>query len=237
MEIPKLLHEILINSYEQELSKFPLIKEVRRRIRYEDVNCFKFGSHTIKKRTAYGQKIELVYNKQQSDLIQLETLNSSWKALYNEPVSKIELNVPYYGQLRDALYQKLKDEALNYRNEDKKHAAAGKYFRSKSEAKFAEIYRALGIDFKYETHFDYSYYPDFAASPSFINGFFFHEHFGKMNSIDYQYNAAVKIKEYVNMGLIPGRDILFTFESDNHECNTEEFLHLLTALIAARLNL
>ena len=76
----------------------------------------------------------------------------------------------------------------------------------------------MGYEFVYETEFeimdDVIEYPDFTVWVPEIGRCFILEHFGRMDKREYKSDTLWKIEHYVDFGLLPGRDIVFTFESD-----------------------
>ena len=98
--------------------------------------------------------------------------------------------------------------------------ADGIKVRSKSEQIIAENLTRLGIPFKYEAPLYYSggkaVYPDFILLNVRKRSTIYYEHFGKMNEDGYLDYFFWKVKLYNRLGLIPGKDILFTFEDEKH---------------------
>ncbi|MCR5592756.1 MAG: hypothetical protein K6F79_03255 [Saccharofermentans sp.] len=111
-------------------------------------------------------------------------------------------------------------------------------YRSKSEALIAKTIDDMNYEFLYEpstvTCFEHaSIYPDFAVYVPEIDKVFFIEHFGKWGDIDYTRKAHERIDEYIANGLLPGRDVIFTYESDEIPFDPGVLMHQINALILA----
>lgn len=110
-------------------------------------------------------------------------------------------------------------------------------FRSKSELNIAQMLKELKYEFVYETEFeimdDVIEYPDFTVWVPEIGRSFILEHFGRMGKSDYKSDTVWKISHYVDFGLMPGRDIIFTYESDKLPLDIELIKTQINALIIA----
>ena len=110
-------------------------------------------------------------------------------------------------------------------------------FRSKSELSIAQLLTELGFEFVYETEFEITEgvieYPDFVVWVPEIGRAFVIEHFGLMNSKEYRTDAGWKINHYVEFGFMPGRDIIFTYESDKLPLDINLVKEQINALIMA----
>ena len=112
-----------------------------------------------------------------------------------------------------------------------------KTFRSKSELNIAQLLTDLGYEFVYETEFDIIEgvveYPDFVVWVPEIGRSFIIEHFGLMDKKEYRSDAGWKINHYVEFGVMPGRDIIFTYESDKLQLDIDLVKEQINALIMA----
>jgi len=96
--------------------------------------------------------------------------------------------------------------------------------RSKSEADFIELYTLDDILFHYDEVFAYmdrsEYDPQGTLryiSPDFVllrpdGSFLFHEHFGLTDDPEYMEKNLEKLWKYIKLGIMPGRDLMITFE-------------------------
>ena len=110
-------------------------------------------------------------------------------------------------------------------------------FRSKSELSIAQLLTELGFEFVYETEFEImdgvNEYPDFTVWVPEIGRSFILEHFGRLDKKDYKSDAGWKINHYVDFGIIPGRDIVFSYESDKVSLDLDIVKQQINALIMA----
>ena len=89
--------------------------------------------------------------------------------------------------------------------------------RSKSEVMWADSYSEMNIPYVYETEYmidGYRIAPDFDALNTRTYKEYFHEHFGKMDDLNYvQNNFLWRLFHYMRAGLKPGVDLIMTYES------------------------
>ena len=108
-------------------------------------------------------------------------------------------------------------------------------FRSKSELNIAQLLTDMGYEFVYETEFEIVdgiiEYPDFAVWVPEIGRSFILEHFGLLDRREYKTDAGWKINHYVDFGLMPGRDIIFSYESDKLALDIDLIKEQINALI------
>lgn len=94
----------------------------------------------------------------------------------------------------------------------------GDLVRSKSEARIADMYYALGIPYRYEALLRLkngkTKYPDFTLLKMPERTLYYHEHMGLMEDEFYRRNNLVKIKEYAESGICTGKNLILTFETD-----------------------
>lgn len=94
----------------------------------------------------------------------------------------------------------------------------GDLVRSKSEARIADMYYALGIHYRYEAPLRLKNgkikYPDFTILkfPERIE--YYHEHMGCMDDEGYRAKNLVKLSEYAESGILTGKNLILTFEAD-----------------------
>lgn len=90
-------------------------------------------------------------------------------------------------------------------------------YRSKSELNIAQLIDEAGFEFVYEPQVFLGalrVFPDFVFYVPEAGRCFMWEHFGLWNDRDYKRDAQKKTEVYLNMGMLPGRDIIFTYETD-----------------------
>lgn len=103
-------------------------------------------------------------------------------------------------------------------------AENGLLTRSKSEADYADFYDKTGILYHYDETFffmegesDRRFGRVRYISPDFVllrpdGTFLFHEHFGRTDDPKYMRDNIRKIMTYIELGIMPGRDLLISFE-------------------------
>lgn len=99
----------------------------------------------------------------------------------------------------------------------------GFYVRSKSEQMIANMYLAEGIPFRYEDPVILSngniIYPDFHLFSLRDYSEFYHEHNGMMLNEEYYLHYENKLRKLRSAGIIPGVNLLQTFEADGYPLN------------------
>ena len=107
--------------------------------------------------------------------------------------------------------------------------ANGERVRSKSEVIIADTLFRYNIPYRYEFPItlkrinpddirrdfgsSITLYPDFLCLNTRTHQEFYWEHFGLMDSPDYSKNAAGKLRLYTENGLLPGRNLIITMET------------------------
>ncbi len=92
----------------------------------------------------------------------------------------------------------------------------GEKVRSKSEKIIADIFDHYQLPYKYERPLklrDGNIYPDFTLYDPNEDQEVYWEHFGRMDDSAYCNNILSRIFRYAKNGIVPGRHLLFTFES------------------------
>ena len=89
-------------------------------------------------------------------------------------------------------------------------------FRSKSEVQISELLRSMNLSYVYEPQFSLgskTVHPDFMLTHPLSGKPLLIEYFGMVDDNDYGHRMLEKIRFYLNHGYIPGRNILFLFET------------------------
>lgn len=105
--------------------------------------------------------------------------------------------------------------------------------RSKSEVIIANHLNALKIPYKYEYPHIFGkkiIYPDFTILNIHTRKEIIFEHFGMMDDESYRNNAFSKIELYIQNGYTPGKNLLYTFESQSHPLNITTLDNLLKSI-------
>jgi len=121
------------------------------------------------------------------------------------------LNTPFVG--KDS--SDVKNDLYSEKNE---------HMRSKSELLIANTFIRKGIPYKYECPLRLkdgtTIYPDFTVLQIATRKVVYVEHCGIMDNPDYRDRFFWKQKQYVKNGILPGRDLIMTFEDDSHPLDT-----------------
>ncbi len=117
------------------------------------------------------------------------------------------------------------------KNDTENYTSKGEHVRSKSEVIIADRFHTLGISYHYEPIFriDENNYlvPDFIILNKRTRKEFLWEHFGMMEKPEYCLVALSKIETYAQEGYIMGKNLLCSFESQNHPLNLQHVDRLI----------
>ena len=97
--------------------------------------------------------------------------------------------------------------------------SSGNFVRSKSEALIDTILTINKIPFRYECALevgDSVFYPDFTIMHPQTSEILYWEHFGMMDNEIYMSKAFMKLKQYVLSNIIPGINLITTYETKEH---------------------
>lgn len=106
------------------------------------------------------------------------------------------------------------------------YTSKGERVRSKSEVIIANTLFRLNIPYRYEYPLElkkqnFTIYPDFCCLNISTRKEFFWEHFGMMDLPEYATNAISKINSLSVNGYIPGKNTIFTWETQTSPLNTK----------------
>lgn len=102
--------------------------------------------------------------------------------------------------------------------------SSGHYVRSKSELLIDMALYVNKIPFRYEnalTLGDSVIYPDFTIRHPKNGELYYWEHFGKMDDPGYCRNSCSKLHLYTSHGIVPGIQLITTYETKEHPLGTE----------------
>lgn len=71
------------------------------------------------------------------------------------------------------------------------------------------------------------YYPDFTIRHPKTGEIFYWEHFGMMDKKEYAKNAYSKLEVYHRYGIIPGVNLIMTFETKDHPLGMDEVAEIV----------
>ena len=102
----------------------------------------------------------------------------------------------------------------------------GEYVKSKSEVIIADRMTYYGVPYVYEITtakdaFDEMRYPDFFILNKRTRKEYFWEHLGKMGDPKYAAANQVKMEQFSKQGIIPGKNLIVSFECGDRPLSTE----------------
>jgi len=121
--------------------------------------------------------------------------------------------------------------------------ARGERVRSKSEVIIADTLARHGIPYRYEFPLELNtgrpgqsssprtIHPDFLCLNVRTRAEFYWEHFGLMDNPDYLDRTLAKLKDFPDIGLFPGKNLLFTMESATCHLSTRNIENLITEFL------
>ncbi|MBQ4259044.1 MAG: ATPase [Lachnospiraceae bacterium] len=107
---------------------------------------------------------------------------------------------------------------------------SGEYVRSKSEVIIANMLFTNHIPYRYEcllTLGNTSFYPDFTILNPSTHQIIYWEHFGMMDVPTYSDNAFNKLKQFSYYGIIPGINLITTYETRQNPIDSEKIMQLV----------
>ncbi len=111
----------------------------------------------------------------------------------------------------------------------------GEKVRSKSEAIIADMLQELGIPYHYEKPIKLKggtrRYPDFTLLKVSTREEIILEHFGLLDDEDYRYSCLIKMSEYRQNGIYPGKNLLITYETSIFPLDIKGFKKMLSGLL------
>lgn len=108
---------------------------------------------------------------------------------------------------------------------------SGEYVRSKSEVIIANILFTNQIPYRYECLLSLggiSFYPDFTILNPSTNQMIYWEHFGMMDIPSYSEKAFNKLKHFSRHEIIPGINLITTYETSQHPIDSEQIQQLVS---------
>ncbi len=142
---------------------------------------------------------------------------------------------PEYHELLAPLFQTHSEELSNWIKSPFKtnpkypehcihRSISGNILRSKSESLIDMALYVKGIPFRYECELHLSesiIYPDFTIRHPITGDVYYWEHFGKMDNPKYAQNCIAKLQHYTTHGILPGINLITTYESKEKPLTSE----------------
>lgn len=108
--------------------------------------------------------------------------------------------------------------------------SSGNLVRSKSEALIDMALYKNKIPFRYECALqlgESTTYPDFTIRHPRTGKTYYWEHFGKMDDPRYSKNVGLKLQLYINNKILPGIQLITTYETIEHPLNSEAIENII----------
>lgn len=182
-------------------------------------------------------------------LLQLEDLENEKKAIefylrHHSPTGKSELLLttpseyqkllkPYFSPLQEDLSHWMNapyDKNPIHKENLVHRSSSGNYVRSKSEMMIDMFLHVNNIPFRYECALQLDQiiiYPDFTIKHPRTSELFYWEHFGLMDNPSYAQNVPNKLRTYISNGIIPGINLITTYETQANPLSVEAIQKLV----------
>ena len=228
--IPKEYLALKINYCRKRLQELPVVKIYH----YRQDDLFKrravVDGHKYDVDSPLGRGFYEIWQERDELERQLNCYEATWYCHFNgEPLQecvpnevKRYLRVSYDQEvvMNKTFFDSLKNDDNTRHEKYKNNFFNGIYYRSAAERDIAIYYYRNGIPFKYEPSITLfgipkPINPDFVLYIRELNTCKIHEHLGMKESSDYLRNVKTKYGNYSNSGLVPGMDVLFTYDRDD----------------------
>lgn len=239
------LHALMINYCRKQLAELPDVKIKTLKYRKGTSEFCYLGDKKYVSTGVKGRELMPLARLREQHARVLDHLISAWKSKYgNAEIPDLAPHIvtraiSEYITMDRKYFEGLREGMNNYRG-SKELTYKGVEYKSKSEREIARVYDELGIEFKYETpiYIDgIKFTPDFVGYCKLTGRCFYHEHQGKMGDPKYRRDKEYSHRQYSEIGLIEGIDIIYTYEGDGIVFNPDNIRHELTALIMRNLDL
>ena len=177
-----------------------------------------------------GKEYYDIFREREELEIELQIYEAIWRAHFkSEPLKEctpckvkryITVNTNEKVLMDKAFFDSLKNDDNTRYQKYNSNFFNGTYYRSAAERDIAIFYTEMGIPFKYEPSIIIAgltkpINPDFVLYFRELDSCKIHEHLGMKNFADYIRDFKVKSSNYIGAGLLPGMDVLFTFDTDD----------------------
>lgn len=130
---------------------------------------------------------------------------------------------PFFSTLKDtellAWQNAPYDRNTKYSDQLTYQCPSGNVVRSKSEIFIDMVLSNNGIPYRYEYELiigNAKFYPDFTLMHPVTGKLIYWEHLGMMDNVEYTRQAFSKLQTYQKHNIIPGENLILTFESKNN---------------------
>ncbi len=173
------------------------------------------------------------------DITQIENLlkteNQIINTYKNLHKAKKQFVKPLQEPVEDMIHRFLKEDfsPSDYRIKNPKPTLKGEKVRSFTEAKIADALFLAEIPYRYEKPFmlfnEHEVRPDFTIMHPMTGEIFLWEHLGLAEKQSYKSTSVSKIKDYAKSGMLPGKNLILTFEDDEFKTTDLEIQKLIEA--------
>lgn len=227
--MPKELLALKINACKLALDALPDVSISMRRIRNVRTPVCLIDNHMYTNKSKQGRHYFELAGKRESYMAELKDLDSRWYGNFKcrvpedmIPRKVVRKFIDYVGNpvvMNKEFFDSLENDADPDYPENKKYFFNGVYYRSVAEKEIAEFYTINNIPFKYEPEIwikgmNKPIHPDFVIYIRELDCCKFHEHIGMMSLVSYLRSTKNKYLMYIEAGLIPDFDILFTYDTE-----------------------
>ena len=180
----------------------------------------------LKEKLEFAQAEENAINK----YLKLHKENAS-ENLITKP-GFVDLLKTYYQPISQELDEWVKadyERNPSYKDKLVHKTSSGNMVRSKSEVIIDMALYTNKIPFRYECALNLGHtiiYPDFTIRHPMTGDLFYWEHFGMMDDPNYYKNAYSKLLLYTSEGMVPGVNLITTFETKEKSQTSNLTLHL-----------
>lgn len=228
--IPKEYLALRINYCRMQLMKLPVVRVSEHIIDGVATERVFADGHRYNIDSVKGKKCLEIRHLSEQLTANLNLLETVWKNKFNDPLPKEciphrvirNLRVDYQHELtlNKEFFDSLESDSNSRYPKNGSFYFDGIYYRSAAERDIAIFYTELGIPFKYEPSIiiegvNHPVHPDFVIYIEELDTCIFHEHLGIKDSSNYLRTSKIKYSNYVDAGLIPDVDILFTYDTDD----------------------
>lgn len=185
------------------------------------------------------------YEKKRCDLKrQLDACNAYLSKMVSPENSAEQLLLhPEFGRLLSEHFKPVNKTLEDWKNESYEknekykeglviRGVSGTMLRSKSEGMIEMILFTHGIPFRYEAKLvinDVTLYPDFLIRHPQTAEYYYWEHFGMMDNVEYSNNVCEKLKLYCSNGIYPSINLITTYETKKNPLSVETVQNLINS--------
>ena len=160
-----------------------------------------------------------------------ESIREYWSS---HPSSSIDMIRPQKRMISKDQHQILPFDPQNFNESNHILTEQGEIIRSKSEKIIADKLSLTKIPYYYEVPINLKGFgfvrPDFTILDPYTLKEYYWEHFGMINNPEYVDKTLSKIELYTANGILPGRDLILSYESETHPVSTNYISTLISII-------